>query len=173
MPEDLFRTLPIGASAVAAVIESPIVKAVTLTGSTPAGRAVAKTAGAVLKKTVLELGGSDAYVVLEDADLDGDGGDLRRQPADQLGAELHRGEAVHRRRGGARALRASCSSRRMRSAKMGDPSDRRTSRSGRRRGSDLRDELHEQVRKSIGAGARCLLGGEVPEGPGPSTPPPS
>ena len=53
-----------------AVIEHPLVRAVTLTGSTPAGKAVAAQAGAVIKKTVLELGGSDPYLVLEDADLD-------------------------------------------------------------------------------------------------------
>jgi succinate-semialdehyde dehydrogenase / glutarate-semialdehyde dehydrogenase len=67
-PEHLFRTLLIGAKEVAAVIEHPLVQAVTLTGSGAAGRAVACKAGAMLKKTVLELGGSDPYLVLEDAD---------------------------------------------------------------------------------------------------------
>ncbi len=69
-PEHLFRTLVIGGRKVAAVIESAKVMAVTLTGSTPAGQAVASKAGAMLKKTVLELGGSDPYVILADADLD-------------------------------------------------------------------------------------------------------
>ena len=69
-PEHLFRTLLIGSKEVAAVIEHPLVRAVTLTGSGPAGRAVASKAGAMLKKTVLELGGSDPYLVLEDADLE-------------------------------------------------------------------------------------------------------
>ncbi len=69
-PEGAFRSLLIGNAQVRAVIEHPLVRAVTLTGSTPAGKAVASQAGAVLKKTVLELGGSDPYVVLEDADLD-------------------------------------------------------------------------------------------------------
>ena len=68
-PDNTFRTLLIGSREVAAVIEHPAVMAVTLTGSTPAGKAVAAKAGEMLKKTVLELGGSDAYVVLEDADL--------------------------------------------------------------------------------------------------------
>ena len=69
-PDHVFRTLLIGSKHVEAVIEHPLVTAVTLTGSTPAGKAVASKAGEMLKKTVLELGGSDAYVVLEDADLD-------------------------------------------------------------------------------------------------------
>ncbi|MDQ6736232.1 MAG: aldehyde dehydrogenase family protein, partial [Gemmatimonadota bacterium] len=69
-PKNAFRTLVIGSKQVEAVIRNPLVKAVTLTGSTPAGKAVASQAGSVLKKTVLELGGSDAYVVLEDADME-------------------------------------------------------------------------------------------------------
>ena len=69
-PEGAFTTLMIGSKHVDAVIENPKVVAVTLTGSTPAGKSVASKAGEELKKTVLELGGSDPYVVLEDADLD-------------------------------------------------------------------------------------------------------
>src|SRR5262249_52158960 len=69
-PKALFRTLLVSSSRVAGIIEAPQVKAVTLTGSTPPGRAVAGKAGALIKKTVLELGGSDPYVVLEDADLE-------------------------------------------------------------------------------------------------------
>ncbi|NNE71443.1 MAG: aldehyde dehydrogenase family protein, partial [Rhodothermales bacterium] len=69
-PQHLFRTLKIDQEQVASVIQAPVVKAVTLTGSVRAGRAVAAEAGASLKKTVLELGGSDPYVILEDADLD-------------------------------------------------------------------------------------------------------
>src|SRR5207245_5389869 len=66
----LFCTLMIGSRQVEAVIEHPLIRAVTLTGSGPAGRAVARKAGELLKKTVLELGGSDPYLVLEDADLE-------------------------------------------------------------------------------------------------------
>jgi succinate-semialdehyde dehydrogenase/glutarate-semialdehyde dehydrogenase len=69
-PKNLFRTLKVPGKKIANVIENPIVKAVTLTGSVPAGKAVAEKAGSMLKKTVMELGGSDPYVVLEDADLD-------------------------------------------------------------------------------------------------------
>ena len=68
-PENLFRTLMIGSRAVERVIEHPCIRAVTLTGSDAAGRAVARKSGELLKKTVLELGGSDAYLVLEDADI--------------------------------------------------------------------------------------------------------
>ena len=68
-PKHVFRNLTIGSANVGEVIENPIVKAVTLTGSTPAGKAVAQKAACVLKKTVLELGGSDPYVILKDADL--------------------------------------------------------------------------------------------------------
>src|SRR5207245_614430 len=69
-PENLFRTLMIGSQQVEGVIEHPSVKAVTLTGSAPAGRAVARIAGAMLTKTVLALGGSDRHLGLHDADLD-------------------------------------------------------------------------------------------------------
>src|SRR5215210_7873843 len=69
-PENLFRTLLIPSGDVQALIEDPAIAAVTLTGSVGAGRQVAGAAGAVLKKSVLELGGSDAYLILEDADIE-------------------------------------------------------------------------------------------------------
>ncbi len=69
-PDGLFRTLVVPSSRVAGIIEHDAIAAVTLTGSDLAGRAVASKAGQELKKTVLELGGSDAYLILEDADLD-------------------------------------------------------------------------------------------------------
>src|SRR5260370_11753041 len=70
VPQDVFRALLVGSGRVASIIEAPEVAAVTLTGSTPAGRSVARAAGAALKKTVLELGGSDPYLVLADAELE-------------------------------------------------------------------------------------------------------
>ncbi len=69
-PENLFRTILVPSSQMEEVIKNEKIKAVTLTGSVPAGKAVAKTAGSVLKKTVMELGGSDPYIILEDADLE-------------------------------------------------------------------------------------------------------
>ena len=68
-PKDLFRTVLIGGKDVHALIDDKSIAAVTLTGSVAAGRSVAAAAGGVLKKTVLELGGSDAYIILEDADI--------------------------------------------------------------------------------------------------------
>jgi len=94
-PDGLFRTLLIGSGQVGAVIENPLVRAVTLTGSTPAGRAVAKKAGEMLKKSVLELGGSDPYIVLEDAESRQYCRDVRHEQAHQRGAELYRGKAFH------------------------------------------------------------------------------
>lgn len=68
-PQDLFRVLIIDNDVAGSVIEYPVIKAVTLTGSTRAGKAVAAKAGSVLKKCVLELGGSDPYIILKDADI--------------------------------------------------------------------------------------------------------
>ena len=68
-PENCFRTLLIGSKGVKEVIENPLVKAATLTGSEPAGQQVASLSGYNLKKTVLELGGSDPFIVLADADI--------------------------------------------------------------------------------------------------------
>src|SRR5947209_2483453 len=69
-PKDVFQTLLIGAAAVERVIRDPRVKAATLTGSTPAGSAVGAIAGSEIKKTVLELGGSDPFIVMPSADVE-------------------------------------------------------------------------------------------------------
>jgi succinate-semialdehyde dehydrogenase/glutarate-semialdehyde dehydrogenase len=168
-PEDLFQTLLIGSPSVEAVIEHAGVAAVTLTGSTPAGRAVARKAGEMLKKSVLELGGSDAYVILEDADLDGavkacvdsrliNGGQSciaakRFVVVEPIREEFERRFVAE-----------------MRARKVGDPFDEDTDVGPQAR-TDLRDELHAQVRASLEKGARLRLGGEVPPGPGAYYPP--
>ncbi len=163
-PTDVFRTLFISNDKVAAVIEHPLVRAVTLTGSTPAGRAVARTAGAALKKTVLELGGSDPYVILEDADLD------LTVPACVKSRLINSGQSciAAKRFIVVEAVREEFERRfveGMKAAVVGDPTEDGTTLGPLAR-RDLRDELHDQVRKSIDKGARCLLGGEVPAGPG-------
>ena len=168
-PDDLFRTLLIGSDAVARVIDHPKVAAVTLTGSTPAGRAVASRAGERLKKTVLELGGSDPYVVLEDADL---------EPAVEMCVTsrlINSGQSciAAKRFIVPESLRQAFEDlfvERMKARKMGDPLDEGVDLGPLAR-RDLRDELHDQVHRSVAKGARCLLGGEVPPGPGAFYPP--
>ncbi|MFQ5637265.1 MAG: NAD-dependent succinate-semialdehyde dehydrogenase [bacterium] len=163
-PEHIFRTLLIGSRQVEAVIENPLVKAVTLTGSTPAGKAVASKAGERLKKTVLELGGSDPYVILEDANL------AEAVAACVTSRLVNAGQSCIAAK---RFIVVESLKERfeklfvgqMRARKMGDPMQEDTAIGPQAR-HDLRDELHEQVKKSIELGAACLLGGEVPEGPG-------
>lgn len=168
-PENLFRTLVIPSGRVSGVIENRLVKAVTLTGSTAAGISVARTAGAQLKKSVLELGGSDPYLVLEDADL-------------EAAAET----CVNSRllNGGQSCIAAKrfivvekiydkfveLFIEKMKSRKMGDPFDEGNYLGPQAR-NDLRDELHEQVVKSVEKGAKILLGGKVPGQKGAYYPP--
>jgi succinate-semialdehyde dehydrogenase/glutarate-semialdehyde dehydrogenase len=168
-PEGLFRTLLIGSSHVDAVIENPKVKAVTLTGSTPAGRAVARKAGEMLKKTVLELGGSDPYVILEDAALDTAVSSCVTSRLINTGQSCIAAkrfivvEAVRER---FQTLFIG----EMRRKKMGDPMDESVDIGPLAR-LDLREELHRQVKESVKKGARCILGGRIPEGKGAFYPP--
>jgi succinate-semialdehyde dehydrogenase/glutarate-semialdehyde dehydrogenase len=168
-PQNLFRTLMIGSKAVGEVIAHPHARAVSLTGSTPAGRDVAAKAGAALKKCVLELGGSDAYLVLSDADID------FTAAACAKGRLVNSGQsciAAKRfivleplKERFERQLAAE-----MDKAVVGDPLDENTTVGPLAR-RDLRDELHEQVTKSIAKGARALCGGDVPSGTGAFYPP--
>jgi succinate-semialdehyde dehydrogenase/glutarate-semialdehyde dehydrogenase len=163
-PANLFRTLVIGSGKVADVIADARVAAITLTGSTPAGQAVAAAAGRALKKTVLELGGSDPYLVLEDADLD------QAAAACVMGRLLNTGQsciAAKRWIVVDAVYDAFCSliTEAMASKRFGDPMDEGVDLGAMAR-TDLRDELHAQVTRSIEAGARCLVGGEVPAGNG-------
>ena len=168
-PANVFRTLLIGSRQVESVIVNPRVMAVTLTGSTPAGKAVASAAGRVLKKSVLELGGSDPYLVLEDADLPSAVETCvvsRLINAGQSCIAAKRFIVVD-------AVREEFEKRfvdRMRAAKMGDPLDEQTEVGPQAR-VDLRDELHQQVEGSVRKGARLLLGGRIPDGPGAYYPP--
>ena len=168
-PDHLFRTLMIGSGAVEHVIEHPRIRAVTLTGSGPAGRAVAAKAGECLKKTVLELGGSDPYLVLGDADLELAASVCTKARLVNSGQSCIAGkrfivvDSVRRRFEELFVLR-------MKAARMGDPLDDATEVGPQAR-HELRDALHGQVEASIAKGARCLLGGKVPEGPGAYYPP--
>ena len=168
-PANVFRTLLIGSRQVDAVIENPHIKAVTLTGSTPAGMAVARKSGEMLKKTVLELGGSDPYVVLEDADLKEAVSicvTSRLINSGQSCINAKRFIVVEPLRQEFETLFVE----RMGDMKVGDPLDE-TTEVGPQARVDLRDELHDQVRQSIDKGARCLVGGEIPDGEGAFYPP--
>jgi succinate-semialdehyde dehydrogenase/glutarate-semialdehyde dehydrogenase len=142
---------------------------VTLTGSTPAGRAVARKAGELLKKTVLELGGSDPYVILEDADLG------LAVEACVTGRLINGGQSciAAKRFIVPEKLRDEFERRfveKMKARRMGNPLHE-DSDLGPQARSDLRDELHGQVIASIEKGARCLVGGELPDLPGAFYPP--
>ena len=168
-PDNVFRTLLIGSTQVQAVIEHPLVRAVTLTGSTPAGKAVASQAGAVLKKTVLELGGSDAYIVLEDADVEAAATTCVNSRLINSGQSC----VAAKRFIVLTPVLDAFTSRfvaLMKSKKVGDPMAEGTDVGPQAR-HDLRDSLHRQVRTSIERGASLLLGGDVPPGDGAFYPP--
>ena len=163
-PEHLFRTVLIGGGMVGAVIEHPRVRAVTLTGSTPAGKAVASTAGAMIKKTVLELGGNDPYIILDDADL------ATAASACAASRLINAGQSciAAKRFIVVESVRPEFERmfvERMKAQSVGDPMDPATNVGPMAR-RDLRDELHDQVLRSIERGAICLLGGEIPPGDG-------
>lgn len=156
LPDGVFRSLMISSSQVAGVIEDKRIHAVTLTGSEPAGRQVAATAGASLKKTVLELGGSDPFIVLEDADLDWavqQGVASRFLNAGQsciaakrfIVLEAVADEFVAKFKLAVEAL------------KPGNPMVAETSLAPMAR-VDLRDELHQQVQASLAKGATEVAG---------------
>lgn len=168
-PEGLFRALLVETPQVERVIDHPKIVAVTLTGSTRAGRAVGAQAGARLKKTVLELGGSDPYLILDDADIDlavktCAAGRLQNSGQSCIAAKRFIVVASQKEAFEQGMLAA------MKGYRMGDPLDEATDLGPQAR-LDLRDTLHEQVEKSVAAGAKLLLGGEVPSGPGAFYPP--
>ena len=163
-PDGLFQVLRLDEGRVGAVIDDPRVAAVTLTGSTRAGRAVASRAGAALKKCVLELGGSDPYLILDDADLDAAVAACvtsRLINTGQSCIAAKRFIATRRRAARVEQLFVEGMSARV----MGDPFADGVDLGPLAR-HDLRDVLHRQVRESAAAGARVLLGGALPDGPG-------
>ncbi len=168
-PEDLFRTLLIGGDAVESVIHHPVVRAVSLTGSTEAGQSVGQAAGKAIKKAVLELGGSDPYVILEDADLSEAVSICVQSRLINNGQSCIAAKRFIVPQSVATEFEERFV-REMRARRVGEPLDERTDVGPLAR-VDLRDELHGQVLRSIQAGARCLLGGEIPEREGAYYPP--
>lgn len=160
-PKNLFKTIIFPSGKMDEVIENDLIKAVTLTGSLPAGKAVASKAGSLIKKTVLELGGSDPYIILSDADL-------KKAAETCVTSRLING--------GQSCIAAKrfivvkdvydefekLFVENMKTKRMGDPFNEENDL-GPQASSDLRDELHEQVQGSIKTGAKLLLGGEIPD----------
>jgi succinate-semialdehyde dehydrogenase/glutarate-semialdehyde dehydrogenase len=161
VPKDLFRTLLLDSSEVEALIKDDNVAAVTLTGSVRAGKAVATEAGSVLKKCVLELGGSDAYVVLEDADIGSAAKIAATARMVNGGQSCIAGKRFIVVRSIVEAFENALVEA-MRGYEMGDPTAEST-RLGPMVSVKARDEIHAQVEQSIAKGARLLLGGKVPD----------
>ncbi len=164
LPKNLFTVLKISHKQSDEIIKHKLVRGVTLTGSPGAGRDIAKKAGAALKKTVMELGSNDAYIVLEDADLN-----LAVKMCVQ-GRTYNNGETC------VAAKRFVVVDKvynefkeafveQMKKMKHGDPKDK-DSKIGPMAREDLRETLHKQVEKSVKKGAKILCGGEMPEGKG-------
>ena len=163
-PAGLFANLFIDVEATGELIDHELVRAVSLTGSVRAGRAVASRAGAAIKKCVLELGGSDPSLVLADADLDA------AVASCALGRLFNSGQScvAAKRFVVVDAIRDAFEQKltaRLEAATMGDPMDAGTELGPLAR-VDLRDALHDQVQRSVAGGARLVMGGSVPDRPG-------
>ncbi len=159
-PDGVFTNLNLSSSEIKNIIAHKSIVAVTLTGSEPAGRSVAEIAGKNLKKTVLELGGSDAYIILEDVDLE------KVTELALYGRLQNNGQTC------IAAKRfivlekiyddfLKLFTQKMKNAKMGNPTDK-DSYYGPLARVDLRDELHQQVQKTIEEGGKLILGGQIP-----------
>ena len=163
-PEHLFQALIVPGAEVDKLIKDKRIAAVTLTGSDPAGVSVATAAGSVLKKTVLELGGSDAFIILEDADIEAAAQMAARARFQNTGQSCIAAKrfivvesvADEFERAFVKATEA---------LKVGDPLDKNTQVGAMAR-HDLREDLERQVRESIAQGAKALTGGEALSGPG-------
>lgn len=168
-PEGLFRSLIIDVPQTADVIHDSSIAAVTVTASVAAGRAIATEAGKVLKKCVLELGGSDPFIVLEDADLDRAvdvGITARFQNSGQSCIAAKRFILVAE-------IRHAFEDKfvdKVKRLKVGDPFEDGVVIGPMSRTS-LRDEVHDQVQRSLAAGAKLLTGGEIPKRAGAWYPP--
>lgn len=168
-PENVFRAVIVSNEHIDAAIPNKKIAAVTLTGSTLAGKIVGKIAGEHVKKVVLELGGSDPYLILEDADL--------QQAAEVCTASrlTNSGQSciAAKRFIVVDSIKEQFEKlfvKKMSEAKMGDPMKEDTMVGPQAR-FDLRDQLHQQVEKSIQKGAVCLLGGSIPNLTGAYYPP--
>jgi len=168
-PEGAFQVLLVGSDAVAKLIEDPRIAAVTLTGSEAAGASVGAAAGGQIKKTVLELGGSDPFIVMPSADLAKAADTAARARTINNGQSCIAAKRfiVHER---VAAEFERLFVEKMKSLKVGDPLDPKTE-IGPLATPAIRDEVHDAVRRSVAAGARLALGGEPQPGRGNFYPP--
>lgn len=163
-PAGLMTTLLIDSSKVRAIIEDPRIAAVTLTGSTPVGKQVASQAGAVLKKQVLELGGSDPFIVLADADVETAAKVAVKARFQNVGQSCIAAKRFIVEASVAdRFTAAFCEH--AKALKVGDPLQRDTTIGPMAR-ANLRADLHDQVQRTLKEGATLALGGHLIDGPG-------
>ena len=168
-PENLFRTLLVKSKNSKKIISNEKIRAVTLTGSVPAGKSVASLAGSLIKKTVLELGGGDPYVILKDADLEKAAMSCvtsRLINAGQSCIAAKRFIIVGSVYDKFEKLYLDL----MAKKTMGDPLDEKNDL-GPQASLQLRDELHDQVLRSVKQGAELILGGTIPDMAGAYYPP--
>src|SRR5579859_5585192 len=164
LPDGAFRTLLISGAEAEKLIADPRIAAVTLTGSDTAGVAVASASGHALKKTVLELGGSDAFIVLEDADLDGAAQTATRARFQNTGQSCIAAKRFIVVEAVADAFERKFVEEASK-LRVSDPLDRQT-QVGPLAREDLRNTLEDQVRRSVEMGAKVLLGGKSLPGNG-------
>jgi succinate-semialdehyde dehydrogenase/glutarate-semialdehyde dehydrogenase len=162
IPETLFRTILADNDQVQQAIEHDKINAVTLTGSVRAGKAVAKKAGSELKKTVLELGGSDPSIILTDADIEKSAESCVQSRLNNNGQSCIAAKRFVVVRNVYDDF-LDAMKEKMEAKKVGDPLKEKDIDVGPMAREDLRDTLHEQVTKSINAGAKCTLGGKIPD----------
>ena len=163
-PEGAFSTLLVGSEAVEKILSDPRVRAATLTGSEGAGRSIAQIAGRELKKTVLELGGSDPFVVMPSADLDRAAEVATTARCQNNGQSCIAAKRfiVHTDVFDAFAEKFAAN---MSALRVGDPMDEQTD-VGPLASERGRDDIHAQVQDAVDKGATVLCGGEKPAGEG-------
>ncbi|MEH6566992.1 MAG: NAD-dependent succinate-semialdehyde dehydrogenase [Halopseudomonas sp.] len=164
LPEGVFQALLLDGAGASKLVEHPKVRGVTFTGSDSTGKKIAEAAGKVVKKTVLELGSNDAYVVLSDADV------AMAVKTCVQGRIINNGETCVSAKRFVVAAQVYDEFRdqfvsQMAAIKTGDPTQKGTQLGPIAR-KDLRDTLHEQVEESVRQGAKVSVGGQIPEGAG-------
>lgn len=163
-PKDIFRAVIVNHDVAAEIINNPLVRGVTLTGSERAGRAVASEAGRALKKVVLELGGSDPYVILADADLELAATTCVQSRLNNSGQVCVAAKRLITVPDVTEQFQKLVIAK-AKEYHMGDPQDANC-KFGPMAREDLRKTLHEQVQQCIAQGAELICGGEIPQGPG-------